>query len=115
VPKTSPFEEFGTVQGEETPITRTTGRGGWGTHCAEATLKKLDLEFSVDCLFKKTRADFDEGGVHGLLMNHPSLGVGIDGRSLGVMSYASDAVVVSGDDEEGAGVEPVETVDSTER
>jgi condensin complex subunit 2 len=36
-------------------------------------LKKFDLEFSVDPLFKKTSADFDEGGAKGLLLNHLSL------------------------------------------
>jgi len=90
-----------------------------GTHRAEATLaksaaqlrsKKLDLEFSVDPLFKKTCADFDEGGAHGLLMNHLSLGVGIDGGGLRVVFDASDAVAKSGDDEEADEVEPVETV-----
>lgn len=33
-------------------------------------LKKLELEFSVDPLFKKASADFDEGGAKGLLLNH---------------------------------------------
>ncbi|KAJ3020369.1 hypothetical protein HKX48_000898 [Thoreauomyces humboldtii] len=33
-------------------------------------VKTLDLEFTVDPLFKKTSADFDEGGAHGLLLNH---------------------------------------------
>jgi condensin complex subunit 2 len=33
-------------------------------------LKKFDLEFNVDPLFKKTSADFDEGGARGLLLNH---------------------------------------------
>ncbi|KIY52946.1 barren [Fistulina hepatica ATCC 64428] len=41
---------------------------------SQLRVKKLDLEFSVDPLFKKTCADFDEGGAHGLLMNHLSLG-----------------------------------------
>ncbi|KAI9229203.1 MAG: condensin complex subunit 2/barren [Piptocephalis tieghemiana] len=36
------------------------------------TLKKYDLEFSVDPLFQKTSADFDEGGARGLLLNHLS-------------------------------------------
>ena len=36
-------------------------------------MKKFDLEFSVDPLFKKTSADFDEGGAKGLLLNHLSL------------------------------------------
>ena len=94
-----------------------------GTHRAEATLaksaaqlrsKKLDLEFSVDPLFKKTCADFDEGGAHGLLMNHLSLGVGIDGGGLRVVFDASDAVAKSGDDEEADEVEPVDTIDLSE-
>ncbi|CCC06398.1 unnamed protein product [Sordaria macrospora k-hell] len=32
--------------------------------------KKFELEFSVDPLFKKASADFDEGGAKGLLLNH---------------------------------------------
>jgi condensin complex subunit 2 len=52
--------------------------------------KKLDLEFSVDPLFKKTCADFDEGGAQGLLMNHLSLGTGTDG-GMRVVFDASDS------------------------
>ncbi|KAJ3214615.1 hypothetical protein HK099_006783 [Clydaea vesicula] len=37
-------------------------------------LKKFDLEFDVDPLFKKTSADFDEGGAKGLLLNNLSIG-----------------------------------------
>ncbi|KAM4054892.1 condensin complex subunit 2 domain-containing protein [Hirsutella rhossiliensis] len=33
-------------------------------------LKKFELEFAVDPLFKKASADFDEGGARGLLLNH---------------------------------------------
>ncbi|KAF4123584.1 condensin complex subunit 2, partial [Geosmithia morbida] len=49
------------------------------SHRSEATLapsfnslqlKKFELEFSVDPLFKKASADFDEGGAKGLLLNH---------------------------------------------
>ncbi|RKF77988.1 Condensin complex subunit 2 [Golovinomyces cichoracearum] len=36
-------------------------------------LKKFELEFSVDPLFKKASADFDEGGAKGLLLNHLSI------------------------------------------
>ena len=36
-------------------------------------MKNYDLEFSVDPLFKKTCADFDEGGAKGLLMNNLKL------------------------------------------
>ena len=48
-------------------------------NAAQLKIKKLDLEFSVDPLFRKTCEDFDEGGAHGLLMNHLSLGVGTEG------------------------------------
>jgi condensin complex subunit 2 len=36
-------------------------------------LKKMELEFAVDPLFKKASADFDEGGAKGLLLNHLSI------------------------------------------
>ena len=56
-------------------------------------IKKFDLEFSVDPLFKKTKEDFDEGGAMGLLLNH----LGVDGKGRLVFD-AGDATV--GDDEE---------------
>ncbi|CAL1714981.1 unnamed protein product [Somion occarium] len=77
------------------------------THRAESTLaknpsqlrnKKLDLEFKVDPLFRKTCADFDEGGAQGLLMNHLSLGVSPDG-GLRVVFDASDSISKGEDDE----------------
>eukprot|EP01117_Protostelium_nocturnum_P014983 TRINITY_DN5760_c0_g1_i2.p1 TRINITY_DN5760_c0_g1~~TRINITY_DN5760_c0_g1_i2.p1 ORF type:complete len:720 (-),score=211.19 TRINITY_DN5760_c0_g1_i2:39-2117(-) len=37
------------------------------------TLKKFELEFDVDPLFKKTSATFDEAGAKGLLLNHLSV------------------------------------------
>jgi len=64
---------------------------------AEATLvkdfsaiqiKKFDLEFSVDPLFKKTSADFDEGGAKGLLLNHLSLD-----KDLRIVFDAGDTVL----------------------
>jgi condensin complex subunit 2 len=87
------------------------------THRAEATLaknpaqlrsKKLELEFSVDPLFKKTCADFDEGGAQGLLMNHLSLGVGSDG-GLRVVFDASDSMGKVEEEEETE--EPEDDVD----
>jgi condensin complex subunit 2 len=63
---------------------------------AEATLassfaqlqnKKMELEFSVDPLFKKASADFDEGGAKGLLLNHLS----IDGKGRIVFDSSDDA------------------------
>lgn len=40
---------------------------------ASLQLKKMELEFAVDPLFKKASADFDEGGAKGLLLNHLSI------------------------------------------
>lgn len=60
-------------------------------------VKKFDLEFTVDPLFKKTSADFDEGGAMGLLMNHLS----IDGK--GRVVFDSGDVEVDEDDEDEAG------------
>ncbi|KAI8386970.1 condensin complex subunit 2/barren [Blakeslea trispora] len=51
-------------------------------------LKKFDLDFTVDPLFKKTSADFDEGGARGLLLNH----LGID-QQCKIIFDASDATV----------------------
>eukprot|EP01135_Chromosphaera_perkinsii_P004742 Nk52_evm14s295 gene=Nk52_evmTU14s295 len=40
------------------------------TNLDSINVKKMDLEFDVDPLFKKTSAEFDEGGAKGLLLNH---------------------------------------------
>lgn len=52
--------------------------------------KKLDLELSIDPLFRKMCADFDEGGAKGLLLN--SLVIDKDGRVVfdGEVDYDSD-------------------------
>lgn len=71
--------------------------------------KKLDLEFRVDPLFRKTCADFDEGGAHGLLMNHLGIGVGADG-GLRIVFDASDSMAKVVDEEEPI-LEPEEDVD----
>ncbi|TKY89637.1 hypothetical protein EX895_001422 [Sporisorium graminicola] len=57
-------------------------------------IKKFDLEFTVDPLFKKTSADFDEGGASGLLMNH----LGVD-SSMAVIFDASDVAGVGSDED----------------
>ena len=73
--------------------------------------KKLDLEFSVDPLFKKTCADFDEGGASGLLMNHLSLGVGTEG-CMRIIFDASDSVGKGPEDEEEENlIEPEDSID----
>ncbi|KAI0272463.1 condensin complex subunit 2/barren [Gloeopeniophorella convolvens] len=77
-------------------------------NAAQLKSKKFDLEFSVDPLFRKTCEDFDEGGAHGLLMNHLSLGVGSEG-ALRVIFDASDSMGKDGEDEDL--VEPQDEVD----
>ncbi|OCF42340.1 hypothetical protein I317_03844 [Kwoniella heveanensis CBS 569] len=62
---------------------------------AQLQVKKFDLEFTVDPLFKKTCADFDEGGAMGLLMNHLS----VDGKGR-VVFDAGDAGADEEDEEE---------------
>ncbi|KAL1747902.1 condensin complex subunit 2/barren [Schizophyllum fasciatum] len=74
---------------------------------------KLELEFSVDPLFKKTCADFDEGGAQGLLMNHLSLGVGQEG-ALRIIFDASDSVCRVVEEDEHEGDEPEDLIDLTE-
>ncbi|KAK9722168.1 hypothetical protein K7432_002881 [Basidiobolus ranarum] len=59
------------------------------------TLKQFDLEFSVDPLFKKTSADFDEGGARGLLLNH--LSIHNNGK---IIFDASDAAPFENEDTE---------------
>ncbi len=71
---------------------------------AQLQVKKLDLDFAVDPLFRKTRAEFDEGGATGLLMNH----LGID-SNMGVVFDSGDSKVI--DEEEDTGEEPHATID----
>jgi condensin complex subunit 2 len=59
---------------------------------APLQLKKFELEFSVDPLFKKASADFDEGGAKGLLLNH----LAIDSHGRIVFDSSDDAGEVSG-------------------
>ncbi|KAI9748971.1 MAG: hypothetical protein M1835_001667 [Candelina submexicana] len=54
---------------------------------APLQLKKFELEFSVDPLFKKASADFDEGGAKGLLLNH----LAIDAQGRIVFDSSDDA------------------------
>ncbi|KAF9883191.1 hypothetical protein FE257_003878 [Aspergillus nanangensis] len=63
---------------------------------ATLQLKKFELEFSVDPLFKKASADFDEGGAKGLLLNH----LAIDAQGRIVFDSSDDAIEgISKDDE----------------
>lgn len=58
--------------------------------------KKLDTELFVDPLFKKTSAEFDEGGAKGLLLNH--LFVDREGRIIFDASDASNATEIQVED-----------------
>jgi condensin complex subunit 2 len=60
---------------------------------ATLQLKKFELEFSVDPLFKKASADFDEGGAKGLLLNH----LAIDSQGRIVFDSSDDAGDASGE------------------
>ncbi|GJJ11235.1 hypothetical protein Clacol_005467 [Clathrus columnatus] len=95
-------------EGDPSDPTQDTSRkrnnNGASKHRIESTLaksaaqlrtKKLDLEFIVDPLFKKTCADFDESGAQGLLMNHLNLGLGAG--CLRVVFDAGDCVAASGE------------------
>ncbi|KAF9902359.1 hypothetical protein EC991_004991 [Linnemannia zychae] len=59
------------------------------------SLEKFNLEFAVDPLFKKTSADFDEGGARGLLLNH--LNVDVEGK---IIFDAGDARDEGDDDDD---------------
>ncbi|ORY65916.1 barren protein [Pseudomassariella vexata] len=64
---------------------------------ASLQLKKFELEFSVDPLFKKASADFDEGGAKGLLLNH----LMIDGQGRIVFDSSDDT-----NDASASGIKP---------
>ncbi|KAK9421910.1 putative Condensin complex subunit 2/barren [Seiridium unicorne] len=72
---------------------------------ASLQLKKLELEFAVDPLFKKASADFDEGGAKGLLLNH----LMIDGQGRIVFDSSDDA-----DDAAAGRIKPRRREDVTE-
>ncbi|KAF2178531.1 barren [Zopfia rhizophila CBS 207.26] len=73
---------------------------------AQLQLKKMELEFSVDPLFKKASADFDEGGAKGLLLNH----LAIDSKGRIVFDSSDDAQDASAEERRAsANVEKFET------
>ncbi|MCJ1243838.1 hypothetical protein MMC30_001035 [Trapelia coarctata] len=63
---------------------------------ASLQLKKFELEFSVDPLFKKASADFDEGGAKGLLLNH----LAIDSQGRIVFDSSDDIEVTTPDNKD---------------
>lgn len=60
-------------------------------------VKAFDVEFKVDPLFKKTAADFDEGGAKGLLLNH--LCISNDGNVIFDASDSRETVLLPKDEE----------------
>ncbi|KAG1474743.1 hypothetical protein G6F56_000173 [Rhizopus delemar] len=72
-------------------------------------LKKFDLDFAVDPLFKKTSADFDEGGARGLLLNHLSVD-----RFCKIIFDASDSTVDHKKDEGDEGYNEGDETDTVE-
>ena len=73
---------------------------------ASLQLKKMELEFAVDPLFKKASADFDEGGAKGLLLNHLS----IDSEGRIVFDSSDDAKDATANGDQSTG--EVDAVDS---
>ncbi|KAJ4297168.1 hypothetical protein N0V88_004086 [Collariella sp. IMI 366227] len=63
-------DEDGNVRKKAKKKTQRSSESTLAPSFASLQLKKLELEFAVDPLFKKASADFDEGGAKGLLLNH---------------------------------------------
>jgi len=61
------------IEEEEEEVRKRVSRRGVETlesNESNLNVRKLELDFTVDPLFRKTSAAFDEGGAHGLLLNH---------------------------------------------
>ncbi|KAF9879256.1 condensin complex component cnd2 [Colletotrichum karsti] len=63
-------DEDGNVRKKSKRKTQRSSEATLAPNFSSLQLKKFELEFAVDPLFKKTSADFDEGGAKGLLLNH---------------------------------------------
>ncbi|KAK0731698.1 condensin complex subunit 2/barren [Lasiosphaeris hirsuta] len=63
-------DENGNVKKKPRKKTQRSSENTLAPSFASLQLKKFELEFTVDPLFKKASADFDEGGAKGLLLNH---------------------------------------------
>ncbi|KAK0748188.1 condensin complex subunit 2/barren [Apiosordaria backusii] len=63
-------DEDGNVRKKTKKKTQRSSEATLAPSFASLQLKKFELEFAVDPLFKKASADFDEGGAKGLLLNH---------------------------------------------
>ncbi|KAK4158452.1 condensin complex component cnd2-like protein [Chaetomidium leptoderma] len=85
-------DEDGNVRKKAKKKTQRSSESTLAPSFASLQLKKLELEFAVDPLFKKASADFDEGGAKGLLLNH----LMIDSQGRIVFDSSDDAEDVSG-------------------
>lgn len=102
-------DEDGNVKKKAKKKTQRSSEATLAPSFASLQLKKFELEFTVDPLFKKASADFDEGGAKGLLLNH--LMIDSQGRIVFDSSDDSDEtalqtkeeadVTLDEDDEEG--------------
>ncbi|KAI0160316.1 condensin complex subunit 2/barren [Xylariaceae sp. FL1272] len=80
-------DEDGNVVRKKTKKRQRSSEATLAPSFASLQLKKFDMEFAVDPLFKKASADFDEGGAKGLLLNH----LMIDGQGRIVFDSSDDA------------------------
>ncbi|KAI8632563.1 condensin complex subunit 2/barren [Xylariaceae sp. FL1651] len=80
------IDEDGNVVRKKTKKRQRSSEATLAPSFASLQLKKFDMEFAVDPLFKKASADFDEGGAKGLLLNH----LMIDGQGRIVFDSSDD-------------------------
>ncbi|KAG5513927.1 hypothetical protein PMAC_000549 [Pneumocystis sp. 'macacae'] len=71
--KDSPTDDDINVEFERQKKTKNKSEATLVKDFSALQVKKFDLEFSINPLFKKILVDFDEGGAKGLLMNHLSI------------------------------------------
>ncbi|KAH6853772.1 condensin complex subunit 2/barren [Chaetomium sp. MPI-CAGE-AT-0009] len=101
-------DEDGNVRKKAKKKTQRSSEATLAPSFASLQLKKLELEFAVDPLFKKASADFDEGGAKGLLLNH----LMIDSQGRIVFDSSDDAEdVATSKSRERGGSEEVEGED----
>ncbi|KAI0187795.1 condensin complex subunit 2/barren [Astrocystis sublimbata] len=97
-------DEDGNVVRKKTKKRQRSSEATLAPSFASLQLKKLDMEFAVDPLFKKASADFDEGGAKGLLLNH----LMIDGQGRIVFDSSDDT-----NDKSADGIKPRRREDIT--
>ncbi|KAI0401256.1 condensin complex subunit 2/barren [Xylaria palmicola] len=97
-------DEDGNVVRKKTKKRQRSSEATLAPSFASLQLKKFDMEFAVDPLFKKASADFDEGGAKGLLLNH----LMIDGQGRIVFDSSDDA-----NDKSADGIKPRRREDVT--